>query len=272
MNTSNFTRAEMNALKEEWFALLKRAEDCLKVIDDIDSRALMGLTFSSLYERRLEEETEGLWEDYEDLCNRTQDYLGKKVGEKVLPKVIPIPPSANEGEVRTFLQRVAGESRKTLRLIDDLLYTTELSSRDRERLYSLEKEVRDNIKPFLPEYASDLEKALDAFSNQNLTCSVLLAGRVIEVIWSKIKSKVKEEKGMKEAVERKEPEWEDLRPYIRDMVGRESEKVIQAIKLYRNKFSHRVGSYPTPEESLIMLSGAVLLAKGYKDGINPSKP
>jgi len=66
MNTSNFTRAEMNALKEEWFALLKRAEDCLKVIDDIDSRALMGLTFSSLYERRLEEETEGLWEDYED--------------------------------------------------------------------------------------------------------------------------------------------------------------------------------------------------------------
>ena len=117
-----------------------------------------------------------------------------------------------------------------------------------------------------------MEKALDAISNQNLTCSVLLAGIVIEVIWSKIKSKVKEEKGMKEAVERKEPEWEDLRPYIRDMVGRESEKVIQAIKLYRNKFSHRVGSYPTPEESLIMLSGAVLLAKGYKDGINPSKP
>ena len=139
-----------------------------------------------------------------------------------------------------------------------------MAPREEEELKMLEKEIREKIEPSLPLYSSELLESIKSFRKGDLLASTLICGRMITVIVDKCRSKLGEmrKKGKEEIG------WEEIVSFLREkgvVNEKELKRILEAIRLYRNKFAHEIGTYPSIEEAILMISGTTLLARKIAD-------
>lgn len=167
------------------------------------------------------------------------------------------------------LQKKEKECKKALKIINDLILLIPLRPAQEEELKSLKKLVKEIIEQKLPEYAQDLSRAIDNFENGRLLESVLIAGRVINVGLSKINAKipaeVKEEMEKLSKKEKKDKWWKEALKIL-NLEFAEERKILEALKLYRDRFSHQVGVSPSIEETIVIISGSVNLIRKIIEG------
>jgi len=63
---------------------------------------------------------------------------------------------------------------------------------------------------------------------------------------------------------REEVGWEEVVSFLREkgmLDEKELKRILEAIRLYRNKFAHEIGTYPSIEEAILMISGTTLLVR-----------
>jgi len=252
---------ELQILKKEWINFQARALDDYERIDQI-------FTNNKINENNRDyPELKEIGEKYNDLFWRSERIFKEfDIKEEIQPKHISFYPDYDstsgwffqKGKVFATLRSMNDECNKALALIDNLCFNIEFAPEKEKELASLKKEVEENIKPRLPLYALDLNQALESFRKNALLGSVLITGRVVDVIIDKLQKEIAKEKGIK---------IEDIKlngvsEFLQEKTGEiEFPLITKAIKLWRNKFSHNIGIYPEIEECIIMISGVVNLIK-----------
>ena len=263
----------LEALREEWQHTLWRVQDQLKRLPKIFLPPENKINKESPYY----EEAKGLEDDFNDLVYKTNRILESfKIKDEVLPKMVYLSPSYHQGKsflvggkTVADLQRREKECKKVLKIINNLILLIPLRPAQEEELKSLKKLVKEIIEQKLPEYAQDLSRAIDNFENGRLLESVLIAGRVINVGLSKINAKipaeVKEEMEKLSKKEKKDKWWKEALKIL-NLEFAEERKILEALKLYRDRFSHQVGVSPSIEETIVIISGSVNLIRKIIEG------
>jgi len=151
------------------------------------------------------------------------------------------------------------ECSKTPTLIDEL--TSEISlAPPEEELKTLEKEIKEQIEPSLPSYSSELLQSIKSLRKGVFLASTLICGRMITAIVDNCRSRLGEIKKKR----REEVGWEEVVSFLREkgmLDEKELKRILEAIRLYRNKFAHEIGTYPSIEEVILMISGTTLLVR-----------
>ena len=81
----------------------------------------------------------------------------------------------------------------------------------------------------------------------------------LDKVNSKIPSEKRKEWESLSKEERKERWWNEIRKILK-ITSRE-EHIIKGIRQYRDVFSHRIGTSPSVEETILIISGAIILIK-----------
>jgi len=249
-------KIELNVIKEEWRNLQRMLNEILSSdISDsskyFDSEPLYGKVYT-------------IFQEYENLRHRTRRVLENikdKVSDEVLPCYLHFPSTYDptskkfciEGwKIVSLLNLMNKECSKTLTLITDLASEISLTPPREEELKMLENEIKAEIEPVFPLYSSELLQSIKSLRKAEFLGSAFICGRMIDVIMDKCKKKLgKDEKA-------------DIFEFLRSkeiLGGKEGERILDAIKLYRNKFAHEIGTYPSLEEAILIISGTSLLLK-----------
>lgn len=256
-------KIELDVLKEEWKNLQKMLNEIISSnIPDtgkyFDGEPLYGKIYT-------------LFNEYNDLRNRTRrvlETIKDKVKDEILPNYLSFPSAYDSTYKKScmdgwktvnFLNLMAKECSKTLTLITDLTSEISLTPPKEEELKMLENEIKAEIEPVFPLYSSELLQSIKSLRKAEFLGSTLICGRMIDVIIDKCKRKLSEEKKAE-----KEIEWKDVAEFLKNkeiLGGKEGERILESIKLYRNKFAHEVGTYPSIEETILIISGTSLLVK-----------
>jgi hypothetical protein len=249
--------AELRGLKEEWRNIELRATN---YIQKIPESIPPGSNFHI--------EVRCLEEDYKELRSRTSAIL-KSFGikEEFLPRDIPLPeyvygtisdlPVVYRSLTNVFLWRINKECAKVINLIDGLTTTVALTEEKEKELKSLEDKIKEEIEPVLPLFSHDLIESVKCFRNGEFLGSVLICGRIIEFLIEKVGSQVSN--NSKAEPKQKSDAFYDFLKNKKVIDDDEGKKILEAIKSYRNKYSHDIKLYPDLEESLIILSGVTSL-------------
>lgn len=253
----------LDVLNEEWKSLQKMLNEIISSnIPDtgkyFDGEPLYGKVYT-------------LFNEYNNLCNRTRRVLEPvkdKVKDEILPGYLSFP-SAYDSTIKrfyiegwktvSFLNLMAKECSKALTLIIDLTSEISLTPPKEEELKMLENEIKAEIEPVFPLYSSELLQSIKSLRKAEFLGATLICGRMMDVIIDKCKRKLREDKKAE-----KEIEWRDVAEFLKDkeiLSGKEGERILEAIKLYRNKFAHEVGTYPSIEETILIISGTSFLVK-----------
>ena len=255
---------EVEALREEWQSLTRRI---FTYLDNISS-------FFPIVDKISEtdsyfQEVDGLFSDYNNLSLRTKKVLeAYKFRTEVLPQQIFLPIDIQlgkriilKGKLSAALHRMDKECKRILKLLEGLPCEIMLSPEKEKELEMLRQIVKNEIEKMLPNYARDLNLSIEAFRKACFLGSCLIVGRIIDAILDEIKNVIQKRAGK----EKSEIKWEEVESFLKkEVLGKEgAEKIIRGVKLYRNKFSHEVGTYPSPEDCLIMISSAIILTKGF---------
>jgi hypothetical protein len=126
---------------------------------------------------------------------------------------------------------------------------------NRSKEYSdIEAEISE-INAKLPLYANDLEKSLEELRSDHLLASALITGRVIDHTIDQIKSS----QGLGGP--------EEVLDYLEDegIVDSREGQITNAVKSYRNVYTHEVGKKPDVSESLIILLGTAKLLHNIQE-------
>ena len=262
-------KVELTVLREEWKNLQEKLNE---VISEFSSKNIPNdaeiYDYDPLYGKAQEIVS---W--YSDIYQRTRRILTDeklKIREAVLPNYLSLPAKGKsyagkyhryvvKWELEDFFSLIRKECSKALTLIDEL--TSEISlAPPEEELKMLEKEIREKIEPSLPLYSSELLESIKSFRKGDFLASTLICGRMITVIVDKCRGKLGEmrKKGKEEIG------WEEVVSFLREKgVANEKElkRILEAIRLYRNKFAHEIGTYPSMEEAILMISGTTLLVR-----------
>lgn len=254
-------KIELSVLKEEWKSLQRMLNEIISSSISDEQRYFDGTAFyGKVYE---------LYSCYYDLAARTRKILESAkeiIKEDILPRYMSFPSIYDSTygksyligwKLTTFLNFMAKECSKTLTLIDELTKEISLAPREEAELKKLEEEIKAKIEPLLPKYSSELLQSIKSLRKGEFLGSTLICGRIVEVIIDKCKKKLSEEK-------RAEVEWKDVIEFLRNkgiLSGKEAEKILDSVKIYRNRFAHEIGTYPSIEETLLIISGTSLLVK-----------
>jgi uncharacterized protein YutE (UPF0331/DUF86 family) len=206
---------------------------------------------------------------YSDLTRRTQDILRSakvKVKEEVFPRYL-IFPSTYDSDIKqfyiqgwkavSFLNSMAIECSKTLTLINEIVAEISLSPPEEEELRALESDIKEKIEPLFPLYSTELIQSIKSLRKGEFLASTLICGRLVSVVIDKCKKKLAQERKVKQ-------KFKDVIDFFKIkgiLSGEEGEKILEAIRLYRNKFAHEIGTYPSIEETILIISGTTLLLK-----------
>lgn len=258
---ANITKSiiELNAIHEEWKVILMKVDGYIKgnicakesLFDDtIDKDKMLELIIFG--------------KEYNDLIMRTIKVLSKfQINVNVLPQQITINIINRFGEkrIRSYIckntldvmkrqaQAVITLLKTLINRLESQLESEAMPMKYNAELLSLEDEIK-KLPDSLVLYTEDIRKALNHFRRGCYLGSVMIAGRVVDVIIDKLKKK----KG-KDI---------DLDNAFRQLLGdkyKASEKYVDALRLYRNKYAHNVGTNPTIPESIAILAGSVYLLK-----------
>ena len=112
----------------------------------------------------------------------------------------------------------------------------------------IEEEI-SNLTEDLPLYANDLDQSLDELRSGHFLASVLITGRVIDSTLDQIKSSQRLG-GPEEVLDHLEDD---------DIVDPGEGRVTEAVKLYRDEYTHEVGKAPEVSRTLIVLLGCTEL-------------
>ncbi|MGB9756169.1 MAG: hypothetical protein ACPLVJ_00085 [Candidatus Bathyarchaeales archaeon] len=256
-------KIELNVLQEEWKSLQR-------VINEIISSSIpdTGKYFDG---EPLYGKVYALFNEYSDLRNRTRRVLEPvkdKVKDEILPSYLSFPsaydstykkPCIEGWKTVSFLTLMAKECSKALTLITGLTSEISLTPPKEEELKMLEDEIKAEVEPFFPLYSSELLQSIKSLRKAEFLGSTLICGRMIDIIIDKCKKKLSEDKEAEKAIE-----WKDVVEFLKNkaiLSGKEGERILESIKLYRNKFAHEVGTYPSIEETILIISGTSLLIK-----------
>jgi uncharacterized protein YutE (UPF0331/DUF86 family) len=253
-------KIELNVLREEWKNLQRMLNNVISLNISDESVSYEG---STLYGK-----IESLTSTYNNLINRTKAVLKSakiELSEEVLPRYLPIPSTYNPTvkkfyllgwKAKNYLNLMAGECSKTLTLISGLVAEISLSPSKEEELKTLENEIKDKIEQSFPLYSSELIQSINSLRKGELLGSALICGRIVTVIIDKCKKTMS--KGRAKLVLKEVFEFLKNK---RILDGKEGEEILNAIRLYRNKFAHQIGTYPSIEEAILIISGTALLLK-----------
>jgi hypothetical protein len=254
-------KIELNVLKEEWKSLQKMLNDIISSNIPDSSKLYDG---TPLYGKINE-----LSSIYSELMRRTQDILRSakvKVKEEVFPRYLSFPSMYDSDlkqfylsgwKVVSFLNSMAIECSKTLTLINELVAEISLSPPEEEELKTLENDIKEKIEPSFPLYSSELIQSIKSLRKGEFLASTLICGRLLTVIIDKCKKKLTQERKVKQKLE-------NVVDFLKNrgiLSGEEREKILDSIRLYRNKFAHEIGTYPSIEETILIISGTTLLLK-----------
>jgi len=257
--------AELRGLKEEWRNIELRTNNYIQKTPDrywVNGEIEMIPATSNFYM-----EVKGLEEDYNELSSRTSA-LFKLFGikEEFLPRGILLPefydttsklPVLYRGQTNAFLWRIKKECAKVINIIDGLTTTIALTEENEKELKSLEDKIKEEIEPVLPLFSHDLIESVKCFRNGELLGSVLICGRIIEFFIEKVGSQVSN--NSKAEPKQKSDAFYDFLKNKKVIDDEEGKKILEAIKSYRNKYSHDIKLHPDLGESLIILSGVTSL-------------
>jgi uncharacterized protein YutE (UPF0331/DUF86 family) len=118
----------------------------------------------------------------------------------------------------------------------------------------IEKEI-SGINEELPLYANELEQSLEEVRSDHLLASVMITGRVIDHTIDQIKSS--QRLGGPDEV------FEVLEQ--RGIMDSREGQITEAIKSYRNVYTHEVGKTPDVSEALIILLGCAKLLHNIQE-------
>ena len=263
-------KVELTVLREEWKNLQEKLNE---IISEFSSKNMPSdaeiYDYDPLYGKAREVVS---W--YSDIYQRTRRILTDeklKIREDILPNYLSLPAKSKsyagkyrryvvKWELDFFFSLMRKECSKALTLIDELTSEISLAPPEEEELKMLEKEIREKIEPSLPLYSSELLESIKSFRKGDFLASTLICGRMITVIVDKCRGKLGEmrKKGKEEIG------WEEVVSFLREKgVANEKElkRILEAIRLYRNKFAHEIGTYPSMEEAILMISGTTLLVR-----------
>jgi len=123
-----------------------------------------------------------------------------------------------------------------------------------EKYKGIEKEI-SGINEELPLYANELEQSLEELRNEHFLASVMITGRVIDYTIDQIKSS-QGLGGPKEVFDLLEE---------KGIVDSREGKITEAIKSYRNVYTHEVGKNPDFSEAMIILLGCAKLLHNIQE-------
>ncbi|WP_231184709.1 DUF4145 domain-containing protein [Haladaptatus sp. DYF46] len=132
-----------------------------------------------------------------------------------------------------------------------------MSSIDNERgtrYKDVGKEI-SGINEELPLYANDLEQSLEELRSDHLLASAMITGRVIDHTLDQIKSS-QNLGGPKEVLDHLEE---------KGIVDSREGQITDAIKSYRNVYTHEIGKNPDISEALIILLGCAKLLHNIQE-------
>ena len=260
-------KVELTVLREDWKNLQGKLNE---IISEFSSKNMPSdaeiYDYDPLYGKAREVVS---W--YSDIYQRTRRILTDeklKIREDILPNYLSLPAKSKsyagkyhryvvKWELDFFFSLMRKECSKALTLIDELTSEISLAPPEEEELKMLEKEIREQIEPSLPLYSSELLQSIKSFRKGVFLASTLICGRMITVIVDKCKSEMKKKK-------KEEIEWEEVVSFLREKGiadEKELKRILEAIRLYRNKFAHEIGTYPSIEEAILMISGTTLLVR-----------
>jgi len=251
--------AELKALESDWSYILRRIIYC-------GENSSGGISDIISHSYRPYAELMYLEADFNDLVSRTTNIIKNfDISEEVLPKKVKFPiytnvysgDFLNKGEVEGTLQRMNQNVKRSLSILSNLTSEIVLSSEKEEELESLKNEIETTIKERLPLYSSDLNRSIESFRKGEFLGSALIAGRVLSVVLRKIERTLS--KGNETEITIKEIKSFLTTKGVLEKSG--GSKILEAMKLYRDELSHNVGTYPSPEECVIIINGTVFLLK-----------
>jgi|YelNatPaOPRAMG01_1025707.scaffolds.fasta_scaffold30489_2 hypothetical protein len=259
---------ELRGLRREWQNITLRVADYLQ---KVNARYKI-YQHDSFYT-----EMNGLEEDYQELISRTSTILKLfKIKEELLPKRLSLQFHYDlshaenilyEGEAKVFLYRLAKECAKVIEIIDGLTLCVALPEEREKELEDVEKKIKEEIEPILPLFSTDLLESIKYFRSGYFLGSVLICGRIIVFFVEKVKSQIPD-------ISKIEPsqQWDAVINFLKEkkiIKVEEGKMILEAIKLYRNKYSHIISEYPNLEESLLIIIGVTMLvdkvAKNIKE-------
>jgi len=263
-------KVELTVLREEWKSLQEKLNE---VISEFSSKN-MPSNAEIFEDDPLYGKAQKIDSWYWDINQRTRRVLideKLKISEAVLPKYLSLPTKGKsyagkyhryvvKWELEDFFSLIRKECSKALTLIDELTSEISLAPPEEEELKTLEKEIKEQIEPSLPLYSSELLQSIKSFRKGDFLSSTLICGRMITVIVDKCRSRLREiRKKRKEEIA-----WEEVVSFLKEKGiadERELKRILEAIRLYRNKFAHEIGTYPSIEEVILMISGTTLLVR-----------
>jgi len=260
-------KVELTVLREDWKNLQEKLNEVISEFfsENMPSNAEI-YEYDTLYGK-----AQKIVSWYSDIYQRTRRILTDeklKIREDVLPNYLSLPAKSKlyagkyrryvvKWELDFFFSLMRKECSKALTLIDELTSEISLAPPEEEELKMLEKEIREQIEPSLPLYSSELLQSIKSFRKGVFLASTLICGRMITVIVDKCKSEMKKKR-------KEEIEWEEVVSFLREKGiadEKELKRILEAIRLYRNKFAHEIGTYPSIEEAILMISGTTLLVR-----------
>lgn len=238
---------EITSSKAEAEQYLKRADE---IGERLDRRRRKSYDFVS---RGLGKRVAALARDYNRFRKNANKILrNTNIKEEATLDKISVPGKRGgskiyieEGEI--VLDRVKTNCRK-VKEICSKIEEVSLPEEEERELKQLQEDIEELKNTKFQKYAKDLEESLRAFRNTHFLGSALIAGRVLDVILDKLEGDSRSEK----------IEFLESRKILESKSGG---KIVNAIKRYRNIYSHQVGEYPSLNEATIILVGTVDLVK-----------
>lgn len=222
-------------MESDIVALITEAKWLIKKCEDVP---LLTYSYSLTEFISNEEEILKLCNDYNSWVNEVKMVLGDKV--KILPQSLTIPVSKTNStkrirkiDAKYFLEKARIECEKTIASLSKLLEKIKIPKEKSEELNKIEEEVTTLIEPKLPSYAYEVKLAINLVRDGYPLPSVLVCGRVVDVLLNKLRKYFKIENG----------EWVDKTLYMckRERLLKEGwEDVVKVVKKWRNMYSHQL--------------------------------
>ena len=251
-------------LLSDWQSMIDRIYACNKDIH---------LFYSPEYpeEGKIYPELIGLSEDYNNLISRTLTILTSAESSIVdLSMVnfnnrkIPYERGAyekeklveciNNSQASLTLERMKQGAKKATAIIEEMLKNTKISDKEEKELQSLINIINEKMQAIVPLCSMDLKYSIGEFRKGDLLGAILISGRTIDIIYDKLAKMAKDNK--------KGNTQDEINEFIQanlfgDDKGR-GKLAMSGILLYRNKFSHNIGIYPTDEtETITIINGCI---------------
>jgi len=250
------------AIVRQFSSIMNQARDLINKLHDIESTRI-GTTFfqSRIDLNRAEEnatiEAGSLLNLYATIRPEAEAAFGIKLMD-VSEHMDDVLMSANLRALILECEKLIGYAEET-----------SISSTDINRLDDLKKELSEASEGLSPHFETNLEEAIIEAEKGHSLASVLIAGRVVSLIYTEIKNKVIEVEGKASDTGKKIEPKEILDFLVTNSFIDKSRKdiiesVLITIKQSRDIFSHSIDVYAKPTDVLPLLSGAVKLVGIYK--------